>query len=302
VLAQNVPSLAAAKGWINSQPLSSSDLQGKVVVYDFWTYSCVNCLRTLPHLRALYARYHDQGLEIVGIHTPEFDFEKVHSNVEEAIRDLAVTWPVALDDDQAIWNAFHNQYWPAEYLTDRQGQVRSYHIGEGDYDQKEDEVRALLGVDPASPRAGDTGTAELTPTAAQTPEIHLGTDFDGSRWCSSPEDYATGDGFTVPDPQPDDSFALSGAWTITGQSAVAGDGASLVLRYRATEVNVVMAASGPGASVDVELDGMPLRTEAVSFSQLYRIVEGGPSGFHTLTLHPSNGAKLEVFAFTFGTN
>jgi len=126
---------------------SPNALKGKVVVYDFWTYSCINCIRTIPHLQALYARYHAQGLEIVGIHSPEFDFEKDHGNIAAAVTKLGVTWPVAFDDNMAVWHAFGNQYWPAEYLADPDGKIRSVHFGEGDYSQKEDEVRALLGVD-----------------------------------------------------------------------------------------------------------------------------------------------------------
>src|SRR3954451_4840090 len=117
VKAQSVPPLAPAKGWINSAPLSPDALRGKVVVYDFWTYSCVNCVRTLPHVRALYDRYRSDGLVVVGIHSPEFDFERNHDNVGRAVQQLRVTWPVALDDDMALWNAFANNYWPEEYLT-----------------------------------------------------------------------------------------------------------------------------------------------------------------------------------------
>jgi thiol-disulfide isomerase/thioredoxin len=302
VLAGTVPALTGGRGWLNSPPLTPADLQGKVVVYDFWTYSCVNCLRTLPHLQSLYRRYHAEGLEIVGIHSPEFDFERLHGNVTQAVSDLGVTWPVLFDDDMEVWRSFGNQYWPAEYLADGQGRVRAHHIGEGDYSQKEDEIRALLGVDPSAPRADATGYTEPRPTAAQTPELHVGTDFGGAGECSSPGDYKTRTDFSVPDPQPSDSFALSGSWTISGQRGLAGDGASLVLRYRATEVNVVMAAGGADAQVTIELDGETTKTVAVSMSQLYNVVDGGPSGYHTLTLRPSPGAALEVFAFTFGTN
>lgn len=301
VLAGSVPSLAGGRGWLNSPPLTPADLLGKVVVYDFWTYSCVNCLRTLPHLQSMYRRYHAEGLEIIGIHSPEFDFERQHGNVTQAVSDLGVTWPVLFDDDMEVWQAFNNNYWPAQYVADRDGRVRAHHIGEGDYSQKEDEVRALLGVAVTAPRADATGVAEPTPTAAQTPEIIVGTDFGGARKCSSPGAYETRTDFSVPDPQPADSFALSGSWTISGQRVLASDGASLVLSYRATEVNVVMSASGPGAQVAVELDGQPAKTVPVSKSQLYNVVDQGPSGYHTLTLRPSPGAVLEVYSFTFGT-
>ena len=151
VIENSVPSVTAAKGWINSPPLTRADLAGKVVLYDFWTYSCINCQRTLPHLKALYDRYKGDGLVIIGVHSPEFDFEKDHDNVARAVEHYGVTWPVALDDDMAIWNAFGNQYWPAEYLTDRQGRLRQVRFGEGDYDSKEDDVRTL--ARPACQRA-----------------------------------------------------------------------------------------------------------------------------------------------------
>ena len=127
------PGLGDAKGWINSQPLTPAALKGKVVVYDFWTYSCVNCVRTLPYLRSWYDRYAKDGLVVVGVHSPEFDFEKDHDNVRRAVQRLHVDYPVALDDDMAIWDAFGNQYWPEKYVVDREGHLRYEHIGEGGY-------------------------------------------------------------------------------------------------------------------------------------------------------------------------
>ena len=315
VLNDVVPSLEGNKGWLNSDPLTPAALRGKVVVYDFWTYSCINCVRTIPHLQSLYARYHAQGLEIIGIHSPEFDFEKDHGNVTQAVKDLGVTWPVVFDDDMNVWRAFSNQYWPAEYLADQDGKIRSVHFGEGDYDQKEDEVRALLGIDASAPRAGATGTADPTPTALQSPEMHLGTDFDGPQWCASPGSYATRSDFRAPDPQPSNSFALTSSWTIAGQDATsAAADATLVLRYQATEVNAVLSSTVAGDAVIVELDGQPVpaamrppamverdgHTEVpVGMSDLYHLLEGGPSGAHTLTLRLASATS--VFAFTFGT-
>src|SRR5262249_2202352 len=130
-------------GWINSSPLTTADLRGKVVLYDFWTYSCINCQRTFPYLRSWYDRYRSAGLVIVGIHSPEFDFEHVRSNVEAAVKRYDVTWPVALDNDMKIWDAFANQYWPADYLADRQGKIRYTHFGEGDYTNTENVIRSL---------------------------------------------------------------------------------------------------------------------------------------------------------------
>ena len=323
VLENEVPSIAGGRGWLGSPPLEAADLTGKVVIYDFWTYSCVNCVRTIPHLQALYDRYHAQGLEIIGIHSPEFDFEKDHGNVSRAIAELGVTWPVLLDDDMHVWNAFGNRYWPAEYLADQQGRVRSAHFGEGDYSLKEDEVRALLGVDKSEPRADDLAVG-ATPTAQQTPEIHLGTAF-GAELYSAVRPYAAGPGsFTVPDDLDANTFALGGQWTVDGQAATtASPDAVLALRYQAAEVNVVLgldetpsgAAPAP-VTVVIELDGAPVpeaarpdgmtvdgegRTVvAVAAHDLFRLVRAGPTAYHTLTLRPQ-AAGVQAYAFTFGT-
>ena len=299
VLAPSVPSLADAKGWINSPPLTSADLQNKVVLYDFWTYSCVNCQRTLPHLHALFDRYKSDGLVIIGIHSPEFDFEKDHANVQRAVQHYGVTWPVALDDDMTIWNAFTNQAWPAEYLTDRQGRLRQVRFGEGDYEAKEDDVRTLLGVRAGSPRAGAAGVNEIE-TAAITPEIHFGLGFGASQYNSSREPLTKGTrAYSLPEPVPQDTFALQGSWSVTEQGiASAAADAQLVLRYRGAEVNIV-AGSSNAMNITVELDAAPLTTLAVGEHDLYKVVSNGPSGYHTLTFKPG-AAGFEAFAFTFG--
>ena len=298
VLDDSVPTLAGAKGWINSPPLGRNDLAGKVVLYDFWTYSCINCQRTLPHLKALYDRYKGDGLVIIGIHSPEFDFEKDHANVARAVERYGVTWPVALDDDMAIWNAFNNQYWPAEYLTDRQGRLRQVRAGEGDYDSKENDVRTLLGIPAGAPRAAAAGADQVL-TAAQTPEIHFGFAFGGDQLSSSPEKMTAGtQTYSLPDPIPQDTYALSGSWTATDQGVESGDGsASFVLRYQGAEVNLVAGAASP-ITVVVELDGAPLTTLVVLEHDLYHVVTNGPSGYHTLDVpsssHRSPGVRVHV--------
>src|SRR5919202_663422 len=155
--------------WLNSPPLTLASLRGKVVLVDFWTYSCINCLRTLPHLTAWYRAYHRLGFEIVGVHTPEFQFEHVLANVRENARDLGVEYPIALDNDYATWKAYSNQYWPAEYLIDRHGHLRHFHFGEGEYGKTELLIRRLLGAQGPATRAPDT-----TPTEPLTPETYLG--------------------------------------------------------------------------------------------------------------------------------
>lgn len=310
--AADVPGPDLAEGWIGSEPLTAASLRGEVVVYDFWTYSCVNCVRTIPYLSAWYDRYHDEGLEIVGVHTPEFEFEKDRGNVERAVEDLGVAWPVALDPEMQVWNAFANRYWPAKYVVDRDGALRYYHFGEGNYDELEDVLRELLGVAPEAPRADDGGDDRgTTPEAAeQTPELYVGN-LRGTT--ASPEGLEDPDGdgrsggaadFTVPDDLDVDTFALDGRWEIGDESATALEpGAAIVLRYRGTEVNLVLAAGdGESAtgSVTVTLDdGEPRRVE-VGGPDLVNLLRDGPEGEHTLRIE-AEGAGLAAYAFTFGS-
>ena len=167
-----------ANGWINSPPLTPADLKGKVVLYDIWTYSCINCQRTFPYVRSWFDRYTANGLVIVGIHSPEFDFEKVHKNVEAAVKRDDVTWPVALDDDMTIWNAFKNNVWPADYVADRNGNIRYKSVGEGDYTNTENVIRKLLGVAASTPRAQVAVTkADSTSKQNSNPETYLGLQY-----------------------------------------------------------------------------------------------------------------------------
>ena len=302
-----------AKGWLNSSALSAGDLAGKVVLYDFWTYSCVNCVRTLPYLRAWHDRYRGDGLVVVGVHSPEFDFEKDHGNVERAAAGLDVTWPVALDDDMVIWDAFANRYWPAKWITDRQGRIRYFHPGEGNYGETENVIRALLGLDGASPRARDPKEPQPAPDeVAQniTRETYLGTERGSTE---------VGVHTYSPDELRLHQPGLTGTWQGEPQQirSVSPD-ASLALRYLAREVNLVMATGLPGGAVvdvTVELDGKPLpegfRTAdtkvddrgatyvRVQASDLYRLVVGRRVEQHTLRLTPRTPG-LEAFAFTFG--
>jgi thiol-disulfide isomerase/thioredoxin len=294
VLADSVPGPAAASGWINSEPLASSDLEGKVVVYDFWTYSCVNCVRTLPHLEAWYARYASDGLVIVGVHSPEFDFEKDPANVQHAVASLGVQYPVALDPDMDVWDAFANQYWPAKYIVDRDGRLRYVHYGEGAYDETEDVLRSLLGVDSSSPRASAAGPDDAVGTADETPETYLGS-LRGTT--ASPEGLRPGtNSYSVPSDVPQDAFALDGSWTVTDESVTAAaPGAAIVLHYRASEVNLVLGGTG---SVRVSVDGGPAMTVDVDAHDLFNLLRDGPSGDHVVRIEVDPG--IAAYAFTFG--
>lgn len=309
------PGLDGATGWVGSPPLVDADLAGRVVVYDFWTYSCVNCVRTLPYLRAWHDRYGPDGLVIVGVHSPEFGFERRRENVEAAVSRLGVGWPVAMDNSRAVWHDFANRFWPTKYVADRQGRLRYTAIGEGRYDETEDVLRSLLGVDRASPRAvvaagapaaGEPGEAARLDVTAET--------YLGLRRGSTGARPGTA---TYPEPArlAVGEAALSGPWTGEDERVTAaGPGAAVVLRYRAGEVNLVMTAPD-AVEVVVELDGRPLplarrgpdvaedgeRTVVrVDHDGMYRLVAPGQVGEHTLRL-TVDSPGLSAYAFTFGT-
>jgi thiol-disulfide isomerase/thioredoxin len=303
--------LDGASAWINSPPLGPDQLAGKVVVYDFWTYSCVNCVRTIPYIRALYDRYGKDGLVVVGVHSPEFDFEQVRSNVEAASRRLGVTYPVAMDNDHNIWDAFRNAYWPTTYVADRDGSIRYKHIGEGGHQETEDALRTLLGVDPASPRAASPG-AEAPPADLEkiTPETYLGTKRGAAR---------AGPGLiTYPEPPAPatNTVRLAGKWFGEEEKVTAGEaGAAIVAAYRANEVNLVMTPPKTGPiDVQLELDGRPLgpgfRTVDTLADDAGTFVHVDHDGLYRLVLTPgieehtlrviARQPEVAAFAFTFG--
>jgi cytochrome c biogenesis protein CcdA/thiol-disulfide isomerase/thioredoxin len=286
------PNFAGIDEWLNSKPLTIQELRGKVVLIDFWTYSCINCLRTLPHVEAWYRMYRKDGLVVVGVHTPEFAFEHVPSNVHAAVRRLGVRYPVALDNRYGTWNAYGNQYWPAEYLIDRNGHVRSAHFGEGNYSETEENIRSLLGEKPASP-ASDR-LRDLTPVGLLTPETYLGYGridrFTGSKLY--PDKEAT---YTIPPALGKDDFAYGGRWTVRAQRIVAGKGARLQLRYYARKVYLVLGGHG---TVQVLVDGKPHRVVRVRSDRLYTLVDRDSIDEATLELRFSPG--VSAYAFTFG--
>jgi cytochrome c biogenesis protein CcdA/thiol-disulfide isomerase/thioredoxin len=276
--------------WLNSKPLTLEGLRGRVVLIDFWTYSCINCLRTLPYIRAWDDRYRDAGLTVVGVHSPEFAFEHVESNVRENVRKLGVRYPVALDNDFVTWQSWHNQYWPAKYLIDKRGHVRYFHFGEGEYGKTEKAIRTLLGSGvPAATRLADK-----SPTGAVTPESYLGysrLDRNGGDLPAKDEEHA----YTFPRGLLANELAFGGVWKLEEERAVAGLSAGLRLQYRARNVYLVLTGKG---TVDVLVDGKPERTVRVASDRLYTLVERQKLGDHLLELHFSPG--LAAYAFTFG--
>ena len=286
----SAPEFRGLNGWLNSEPLTLSELRGRVVLIDFWTYSCINCLRTLPYIREWHDRYEEAGLTIVGVHSPEFAFERVESNVRENVRDLELEYPIALDNDFATWQAWHNQYWPAKYLIDRQGHLRYYHFGEGDYAETEEAIRELLGGD--APAA--SGLAEDSTRRLVTPETYLGferMDRNGGDRVVPDAAHA----YTFPRGLLDNELALSGVWTVEDERAVAGLSASLRLDYRASDVFLVLTGRG---AVEVLVDGKPERTVRVNGDRLYTLVDRPKIGDHLLELRFTPG--VAGYAFTFG--
>jgi thiol-disulfide isomerase/thioredoxin len=276
--------------WFNSSPLTLDELKGKVVLVDFWTYSCINCLRTLPHLEAWDARYRAKGLVIVGVHTPEFAFEHQASNVSSSIERLGVRYPVMQDNDFATWNAYSNQYWPAEYLIDKTGHVRHAHFGEGEYPKTENLIRRLLGVKSAPM----THVADTTPTGLMTPESYLGT-ARIDRIVGDPIHAGVPWTYHFPASVPEHNLAYAGRWTLEKERAVAVKNARLRLHFRATKVFLVLGGHG---SVDVLVDGKPARTVRVDGDRLYTLVSSPKEIEALLELRFSPG--VSGYAFTFG--
>lgn len=301
------PELAVLGPWYNSAPLTLASLKGKVVLVDFWTYSCINCVRTLPHIQELWSKYKDQPFVIVGIHAPEFTFEKKPENVSEAIRKHHLDYPIAQDNDFATWKAFDNHYWPAKYLIDAQGVIRYTHFGEGDYGETEQAVKSLLAE---SGRAA-TGNANAADGAAMrrkapprrlSPETYLGP----RGWTSFANRAGIPDArahrYVAPRTLPADSFALAGEWEVVdGERQVLRSGSGEI-RYRALagEVNLVLGIEKGAAPVTVEVrvDGHVARSITVDRHDLYNLY-AGPYGEHEVALE-IRGKNLAAYAFTFG--
>jgi cytochrome c biogenesis protein CcdA/thiol-disulfide isomerase/thioredoxin len=291
------PAFSGIQQWLNTpggQPVSLASLKGKVVLVDFWAYSCINCQRELPHVEAWARAYASDGLEVIGVHTPEYAFEHVPSNVAAGVRRLGLTFPVALDNSYGTWNAYDNQSWPAGYLIGANGQIRHVSIGEGDYGGEEQLIRQLLsaahpGI--ALPRATDV--PDTTPDdSAQTPETYLGAERQQGYHGSTP--YASGQ-FTAPGTLPANSFALAGAWTIGQESITAGKGAGITLAFHASKVYLDVGGTGTltvsagGTSQVIRVSGAP---------DIYTVATEQPARDGTVTIRLSPG--LQAYSFTFG--
>src|SRR3954453_3348471 len=305
------PEFVGNERWFNTpddRPLTLQQLRGRVVLVDFWTYSCINCLRTLPYLKAWDARYRKDGLTIVGVHTPEFPFEREAGNVETAIEENGIRYPVVQDNEQATWNAYGNQYWPAEYFIDAQGRVRFVHFGEGEYGEKEKVIRELLAEAGRPVKGRETRVHPVAPSATvTTPETYLGA-ARAERFTNAMLSPGSHD-FTAPQSLPANEFAYHGKWHIALDSATARAGAALDLNFGARRVYLVLGSPGRDRQVKVLLDGRPIPsgdagsdvhdgTVTVTGQRLYNLVDLPKVGHHVLTLEPEAGVM--GYAFTFG--
>jgi cytochrome c biogenesis protein CcdA/thiol-disulfide isomerase/thioredoxin len=307
------PEFTDTEDWFNTPgnaPLTLASLRGRVVLIDFWTYTCINCIRTLPYLKAWDATYRGQGLTIVGVETPEFSFERDASNVASAISQFGIKYPVVQDNEMGTWNAYGNEYWPADYLIDATGQVRYATFGEGDYSKTETAIRALLaeaGHNVAAEHAHPTDV--IVPSQEATPETYLGT-ARGQGWVSGPvagvHDYGAGH----PGPLQVNEFAFSGAWNTAAQPVTAISNAGIDVQFEAKHVYLVLSSTGNvPRTVQVLLDGRPISAAdagsdvhdglvTVKGERLYTLVSLPHDEQHRLSLRFSPG--VTGYAFTFG--
>jgi len=291
VLVKSAPAIIAGGQWFNTKPLTLASLRGHVVLLDFWTYSCINCLRTLPHLESWYSAYHKDGFVIIGVHSPEFAFEHVAANVKAAIKRLGITYPVVQDNNFATWNAYSNEYWPADYLIDRQGRIRAHSSGEGGYAEMEMNIQQLLGVSTKAAPVPD-----LTPTEPTTPESYLGyLRLDPTRYVGASVAEDTLRDYPTTPTVPLDSLAYSGNWRIGAQTALAGTDAGLMLHFEGHDVYLVLGGSG---RVRVRIAGKPSTTIAVDAYKLYTLESS--SSYEDAVLRLTFTPGVKAYAFTFG--
>jgi thiol-disulfide isomerase/thioredoxin len=313
--------LERADEWLNSQPLTAPALRGKVVLIDFWTYTCINWLRTAPYVRAWAEKYKDQGLVVIGVHAPEFTFEKNINNVRWAVKEMRIDYPVAVDNDHTIWRAFKNQYWPALYFIDSQGRVRHHHFGEGSYEQSEMIIQELLA------EAGNSGT-DREPVSVDARGIEAAADWGSLKSAENyvgyerTENFASPGGVVLDKPRMYqrpamlrlNEWALSGDWTMKKETTVLNNpNGSIAYRFRARDLHLVMGPAEPGMPVKfrVRIDGQPPGAAhgidvdeqgngTVTEQRLYQLIrQPKPVADRQFEIE-FLGPGVEAFAFTFG--
>jgi len=312
------PEIIPGGAWFNSEPLTLKELRGKVVIIDFWTYSCINCQRTLPYLRQWHEKYHDKGLVIIGVHSPEFEFEKNEKNVAQAISDFKLKYPIVQDNEFATWRAYNNRYWPAKYFIDKEGHIRFTHFGEGAYDESERLIQELLRETGASglPSQVSNPTYQIM---AKTPETYLG--YGRIAGFASPENIKKDAPaiYTAPANLGNNQVAFEGKWLVAEEYANPQKGAKLLLNFEAKEVFLVMRSAKPGtvqnqvkqnAKAKVYLDGKLVDSQkagadvkngevTVDSDRLYKLINLPTPGRHLLRLEFED-SNTQLFAFTFG--
>ncbi|ACS56553.1 cytochrome c biogenesis protein DipZ [Rhizobium sp. WSM1325] len=316
----HAPSLDGAVEWLNSQPLTTEQLRGKVVLVDFWTYSCINCIRTIPYVRAWAEKYADQGLVVIGVHAPEFAFEKKIDNVKKAIGGFQIGYPVAIDNDYSIWRAFENSYWPAAYLIDAKGQIRYHHFGEGNYDRTEQAIQDLL-------REAGSQTTASAPVAPDARGVEAGPDLGNIRSGETYLGYEQAANFASPEGLQADTaksysiaepglngWGLSGTWTVgRDQATLDQSGGGITYRFSARDLHLVLGPGGSGKPVrfQVKVDGKAPGLDhgsdidadgngTVTATRLYQLVRQSDTvaarNFEIRFLDPG----VQAYAFTFG--
>ncbi len=306
------PDFVGVTKWLNTdKPLTIADLKGKVVLVDFWTYTCINCIRTLPFVTSWYDKYRKDGFVVIGVHTPEFAFEKETKNVEDAIKRYNIHYPVAQDNDYATWNNYNNQFWPAEYLIDANGVIRRTHFGEGEYDKTEKAIQALLKEAGKKVQMPLDTVQDQTPTGQISPETYLGSDrmqyyFPGGNLPTGEQTFTLSDDLSA------NSFSYGGTWNILGDRAVAGKGAVLNYIFTASKVYIILnPGSNKNGTVKVSLDGKPIDPKVsgsdvkngiitVDSDRLYEVVDfHGKTENHILEFEFQTPG-IQAFTFTFG--
>src|SRR5688572_15856523 len=323
VVAGEMPELSGATGWLNSKPLTRASLQGKVVVLDFWTYSCINCLRAIPYVNAWYRHYKDHGLVVIGVHSPEFAFEKDTDNVRQAVEKFAISYPVAVDSNMALWKAFNNRFWPAHYFVDAQGKIRGHHFGEGKYARSERAIRKLLEEagarnlpDPLDDAGGQGVSAAADTENVKSPETYLG--FERAENFQSPGSFARDapKDYQLPAALALNQWALAGRWQVGDEkSTLQSAPGRIVFKFRARDLHLVLGPAAqakgkpvrfkvmldgkvPGADHGMDIDAKGLGT--VREQRLYQLIrQQGSVEEHEFTIEFLDPG-IEAYAFTFG--
>jgi thiol-disulfide isomerase/thioredoxin len=290
------PDFKTGDNWLNSQPLTLSDLKGKVILVDFWTYSCINCIRTLPYVTKWYDTYKNKGLVVIGVHTPEFQFEKDANNVKNAISQFGIHYPVVQDNDYAIWNSYNNQYWPAEYIINQKGEIVEEHFGEGNYDKTEQIILQLLGMN-ASPSTNQSVNNDNLDKIG-SPEMYFGTDrlqnlTSDQTPSSTPKNYTINQNVAL------NNVSLGGTWQFSGQNIqLIGNSGQITVKFHSGKIFMVAASQKP-AELTIMVDGKKQQPVTVQDSKLYTLFNSENYSDHVIEVN-INQPGFQAFTVTFG--